>query len=339
MTHPQCSTGCGSPAPAAYLCAGSDRSCTAKLRRDLEDVATGDLLGDLEASYLRQARFSTGKGSRNAETALPWDERASSRVSDDVHNVVLRWARTVLEHAPEAAQLRAYLVQCELDVRAAYAASRRRQAMAAQGAMNAHRMVTPSSTVAAALLLLERLDWLRCQPFAGDAFRELHKTITHVVHVVDRPADAAFAGLCPKGYDPDDRDAQACAAPLYGPRGAKQITCPDCKTLWQPDQLVPYFNEIAKEWLATATEISRALPAFGDDLRATPERIRKWKQRGRLVARGRVVVGERSLPDGSTEPIAHPTYRVGDVQELLCEDAAAQARREAKKDEATKEAV
>lgn len=338
MTQPLCATGCDRPVSGAYLCTGSDTSCTAKLRRDLEDIATGQLLDDLEASYLRQSRFSTGRGSRSAETSLPWDERASSKTSDAVHAAVLRWARIILEQAPDTAPLRAYLAQCTADVTAAHRASRHGQARAAQAAANRHALVTPSSTPAAAQLLLDRLDWLRTQPFAGDAFRELHKTVSRVVHVVDRPVEASFAGLCPAGYDPNDNDSVACATQLYGPQGAAQVECPECKTLWRRDQLVPYFEAIARDWLATATEISRALPAFGVELRATPGRIRKWKQRGRLVVRGRAVVGERTLPDGSTEPIEHPTYRVGDVQELLREDAAAQTRREAKKDEA-KEAV
>jgi hypothetical protein len=134
---------------------------------------------------------------------------------------------------------------------------------------------------------------------------------------VDCPTSSSFVGICPGDWP----DAEACGATLYGRAKAKQHTCTECGRLWNVDELRPYFVTRAREWLATATEISRALPALGE-LRATPERIRKWKQRGRLQVRGHVVVGKNA----AGEDIEQPTYRVGDVEDLLSQDAATQAR-------------
>lgn len=322
-TTPLCTAArCERPSPGAYLCAG-EGSCTEKLRRDLRDVVDG-ILDDLEVSYLRQARFSSVRSIRNSDDRpLPWDERAASSTSAEIRNTLLRWARVVLTDDQDGNQLRDYLHRAELDVEAAHAASRHGRARAIQQQINRHRYITPARTVDAAALMLDRLAWLRQQPYAGDSFTELHKVIGRAVRTVDCPTSSSFVGICPGDWP----DAEACGATLYGQAKAKQHRCPDCNRLWNVDELRPYFVTQAREWLATATEISRALPALGE-LRATPERIRKWKQRGRLQVRGSVVVGKNAAGDD----IEQPRYRVGDVEDLLSQDAETQARREARRE-------
>lgn len=322
MTAPLCTVDrCDRPSPGAYLCAG-EGSCTEKLRRDLRDVVDG-LLDDLEVSYLRQARFSGIRAIRNSDDApLPWDERAASTTSTEIRNTVLRWARVVLAEDPDGEQIRTYLARAEHDIDVAYAASRVGQARTIRRQVNQARYITPARTVDAAALLLDRLAWLRQQPAAGVAFTELHKTIGRAVRAVDCPLASSFVGVCPGDWP----EAEACGATLYGQAKAKQHRCAECGRLWNVDELRPYFVTRAREWLATATEISRALPALGE-LRATPERIRKWKQRGRLQVRGSIVRKNRDGVD-----VEQPTYRVGDVEDLLSQDAAIQARREAKRE-------
>ena len=312
---PPCTAGCGRPSPVA-LCG----DCTDKLRRDLDDVVNG-LLDELETSYLRQSRTGPSGGSPSAETPLPWDDRASEQSTAISRGTVTRWARVVLEHANP--DFRSYVELAEHDRRAAIAASRHRRATRIAHTLYLHRdAMLPASLPARARAILEHLDWLRAQPFAGEAYQELHRAVGRVLHVVDRPADAAFIGLCPGGWP----DEEACATPLYSRPKTKQHQCPECSRLWLTDQLRPYFEQLANEHLGTAAEIARAVTLMGDHV-VTPERIRKWKQRGRLLVRGHL---RHQLDDGRI--LEQPLYRVGDVIDRLSEDAAAANRREAKKE-------
>ena len=70
MTQPQCA--CGQPVNGTAICGACETDLAAAL-----NTVTGWLAAALDDAVSRQARFGGG-GRRGAETALPYDERASA---------------------------------------------------------------------------------------------------------------------------------------------------------------------------------------------------------------------------------------------------------------------
>lgn len=114
--------------------------------------------------------------------------------------------------------------------------------------------------------------------------------------MIDRPPEEVFAGPCGE-----------CGQDLYAAVGAPLVRCPQCGQVYDTEQRRSWLLELVHDQLATGPEISQALTSLA--LPVTPERIRQWKARNRLLPRGKNQTGR-------------PLYRVGDVAELLMGEAA-----------------
>lgn len=149
--------------------------------------------------------------------------------------------------------------------------------------------------------------WLMCRvepiarvPWAPDALG-LVRAANRGWRLVDHPPERVFAGPC-----------GLCGEDLYATPGEPVVVCSACRTPEDVEERRAFLLAKVDDQLVTATEMARALTTLGQPV--TPERIRQWKHRGRILARGSNLAGV-------------PVYRVGDVVSLLVSDAERTANR------------
>jgi hypothetical protein len=160
-------------------------------------------------------------------------------------------------------------------------------------------LAPPDDVASLAGWLLDHMDQIRVHEAADDFFRDVTWWADdRRLVMVDRPAESWYAGRCD------------CETELYAKPGSSRIFCKGCGQAWDVQARRQWLIEAAKDYLLTATEAADALGAWGMGVK--PERIRKWAERKRLLKRG-VTVGlnGRDLP----------TYRLGDVIDLLAREA------------------
>jgi hypothetical protein len=288
---------CGRRWRDAFLCRRTpdpddlrdEGGCTEKLERRLASIP--GLADDLELAQARQGASGARNGSASTETPLPFDGRATEA----------------------AMQLRVELVALVRE-------------------LEADPGRHPANTLQAmGRWLLTRVEVIRQRPDADAILDSATATVRHVEWVVDRRADRWYAGpcraLCAAAKAPrtvgslrivkgDVTGERTCIADLYASPGARPVTCDMCGLAHSASARTAWLLSYSYDLLETATTISRAVEAF-DGRPVTPERIRKWAERGRIVAKGERPVGGRVLP----------TYRVGDVIDLLNAEAAEAERR------------
>jgi hypothetical protein len=148
--------------------------------------------------------------------------------------------------------------------------------------------------------LLARLDRIRVHPAAEQIVDEIGYAVTEARKAVDRAPERLYAGPC---LTPTDTGK--CAGELYAKPGAESVKCRDCETVHDLEERRTWLLAAAEDYLAHAALIAQAVTGLGAPV--TPERIRKWAERGRITARTVDLEG-RAL------------YRVGDVIDLLAAD-------------------
>jgi hypothetical protein len=141
-----------------------------------------------------------------------------------------------------------------------------------------------------------RVDGVAARPWAGDALG-LVAVVAACERVVDRPVPRSYAGPC-----------DVCGADLYALPGRTELRCRRCRAGYDLAARRADLLRRAHDRLATSTDIARGLSSL--DLPVSPERLRQWHHRGRLLQRGHDRRGR-------------PLYRVGDVVELLLESVSA----------------
>ncbi len=256
---------CGRPVQDATIC----QDCSDRLEQALED--TPALVHDLEITRSRQSRIgsqSIGIVVRGAERPLPWDQHASE-ATDLLRDTLNSWVRVVLDG----------------------------------GAARPRMLAGQASRITVmARFLLAHHERLRQHPDAADAVDEIGHAVDNARRVTDRAPDRMYAGPCREEYGPDgDTGERCCTAHLYA-TNPRAVQCPNCKAIHDVPPRQAWLLAVAQDQLETATNLSQALSRLGESV--TPERVRKWAQRGRV------------LPHGHNER-GHPLYRVGDVLELL----------------------
>lgn len=289
MNAPDCTTvGCtGSCPDNAYLCL----ACTAELRVLLAGMP--QLLAELETTITRQARVGSGDGGRkSAETQVPFHARAG-QLGATLRNALVTWARHIAETRGVDVQPRRpiygpYHVLCPHDS----CATIQRLAEQPEGL--------------ASVWMLHHVDWLRHRREVTEAFAELVSLQRRVQHVIDRAPALWYCGPC-----------DICAADLYARPGAAVVQCraPRCSFHTDVTTRRDWLLRAAEDSLVNATDLARAVTALGQPV--TPERVRKWAERGRLLSRG--VEAWRVTATGVQT--YRPTYRVGDVLDLLAAEA------------------
>lgn len=273
-TTVQCA--CGRPVQDAVIC----QECTDKLERALGDVPA--LVEELVVTRSRQSRTG-GQGIgvvvRSHERPLPWDQRAAEAM-DVLRSTLVGWVRIVLEEAQPRPRM-------------------------------------PRDNLAdMARFLLGQVQWLRQHAAADEAVDELAHAVDHAQHVIDRAPDRVYAGPCREEYESDpadpERGAYCCTASLYARAARGLVVCPGCGAEHDVDARREWLLAMAEDQLATATHLSAALSRLGRPL--APATLRKWVERGRIVAH-------------STNQRGHALYRLGDVLALLVDDDATATRR------------
>lgn len=158
----------------------------------------------------------------------------------------------------------------------------------------------PADTLAAmARWLLRHVEWLRHHEAGPEAVDEITAAIAEAWRVIDQPPDRWYAGPCGNA---DEATGGPCPQDLYARPGAARVRCRACGTVYDVRERREWLLATAEDVLAHAVLISQALSRL--DQPVTPERIRQWAHRGRLVAHG-------------VDAQGRPLYRVGDVLDLL----------------------
>ncbi|GIH98105.1 hypothetical protein [Planobispora takensis] len=274
MTETLCEVpGCDRPSPdGAPVCA----SCGTELHQHLVEVVDG-LAADLDAALARQARLG-GVGRRGAETPLPYGE-ASAEAIWVLRTALVGWVRILeAEDQPFGPTCPG---RCE------------------HGSCTwVTTQTLPDDTLPSmASWLARRVQGIRWHPAGGEAVDELIDAVRQARRAIDRRADLVYCGPCGS----PDEDGQTCMADLYARPDAPVVRCRCGAAIDVHDRRMWLLRQ-AEEALGTAAEIARALTRL--DQPVTPERIRQWNRRDRLIPRDHDARG-------------HPLYRVGDVLALL----------------------
>lgn len=156
------------------------------------------------------------------------------------------------------------------------------------------RVGLPSDTLAAmSRWLLWRVDGLALLDIGPEAVAEVSAAVGHARRLIDRPADRWYAGPCDCGED------------LYARTQAGAVACAGCEATYDIATRREWLLATAEDRLANAATIARAVSWLGA-APLTSDRVRKWAERGRILAHGH---------DGRS-----PLYRVGDAIDLLAGD-------------------
>jgi len=272
------------PVRDATLC----RQCVTEL--DAALAAIPGVVDDLLDLLTRQTATSDRVGGGSRERPLPFDQ-AASRLLQRLHRTLAGWVTEVRILTPAAGPT------CQ---------------RCAHSSCDRIRFAQPvdNHPVAMASWLRDRLDRLATYPHALELTGDLADVIEAARTAVDLPY-RLYLGPCetPRCVE---RDQLLYATDV----DATAVVCRGCGRSYDVVEVKAALLARLPNRLASATEISRALTSLDEPV--TPERIRKWAERGRLVPHG-------------LDPDRHPTYRIGDVQELLVE---AERVRQARSDRA-----
>lgn len=150
----------------------------------------------------------------------------------------------------------------------------------------------PGNTLAqmAAWLLLH-LDDVRQHEGGPEMVEQITSVVRIAENAVDRPAERVYSGPCDE-----------CGTDLYGRIDAAQVTCRECGWRYDIAARRAWLLDEAEDVLANAALIARALNRLGTAVKV--DRIYQWSRRGQLLAHGVDLQGR-------------PTYRIGDVLDLL----------------------
>lgn len=138
--------------------------------------------------------------------------------------------------------------------------------------------------------LLARVSTLAQHAAGGEAVEEICSAVRDVERVIDRSPERWYAGPCD------------CGMHLYVRPGVQTFTCRDCGERYDVAQRREWLLDAAEDTLGHAALVSQALTALAHPV--TPERIRKWAERGQIVAH-------------SVDAHGRALYQVGEVIELL----------------------
>lgn len=267
------------------------------------EVAIGNVAAyhaDLPNVRQKQVRYggNASKGSIGKSQPLPIDGRFADKAGDGseveyaTRNTVSTWVRIGLDTWPvtQGPTCPTCLhVTCH-DIR---------------------RSLPPADTVASCCAyLLRNLGRVAPQEWASEMLDEMLDLERRLRRLVDRPAERWYAGKC----GVTDEDDQDCVAELYATAKSGTLVCPVCGITHDVGERREVLLTEAREILVTATEAAGALMAWTDydgSEKKLVDRIRKWRDRDRLVTHGSVnqCGKDRDL------------YRLGDIEEMLLREA------------------
>ena len=142
--------------------------------------------------------------------------------------------------------------------------------------------------------LARHTTWLMHRQEAEQAYDELIHACVTIRNAVDAGAEQRYAGPC-----------DVCGRDMYAAPAAAFALCAPCNLEYPMEARRAWLLQASEDRLVPASELARAVTALGAAVAA--ETVRKWASRGRIVAHGHIG--------------ARPLYRVGDVLDLIGEDA------------------
>ena len=108
---------------------------------------------------------------------------------------------------------------------------------------------------------------------AEEAFDELEHICSLVDTAIDSRPPQVYAGPC-----------DVCRRDMYAKEGAPDVECHLCHLTYPMEFRREYLLDKVVDQLANAATIAGAVTKLGEDV--TPEDIRKWAERGRLLGNG-----------------------------------------------------
>ena len=147
-----------------------------------------------------------------------------------------------------------------------------------------------TTTADALRYVADGASWLARHPDAPQAFDELEHIAALVDVAIDTRPPQMYAGPC-----------EICRKDMYAQPDAEHVECKVCRISYPMADRRDHLLSLVADQLDTASNISAAIAGLGENV--TPDVIRKWAERGRLIAKGHDHRGR-------------PTYRVGDVLDL-----------------------
>jgi hypothetical protein len=244
-------------ADTGYAC----HRCAARLALDLLEAARlGREVAVTVARLDRLGERGGGRGHSAVPLAYAWEADEASWV---VRNTLGAWARVVHEERGLQLPGRWVLVPLPEDV---------------QGPLN--QAWRPDRRPEAIMVwLAAQAGWLRMQPYADEAYDELHEAARLLQRTVDAPPALWYAGAC---WTEDDEGTR-CVADLYAHTGTATVTCRQCGARHDADGRRDWLLEQARGTLAHAGLLATALAALGYEVRAAT--IRQWAHREHLEVR------------------------------------------------------
>lgn len=300
---------CGKPTVSTVIC----KSCTKTMTRALENVA--DYCADLETLRTKQTRYGSGSGGRTIGKSMPlgfdarFDRDGAGTVAEKLARQVLAsWAAKVArERRPVAGPVCAgpclHRTCAEIEKRRA----------------------RPRPTVPGCVeYLTSHVKHIVARDYAPELLDLLLDVEKRLRKLIDRPADLWYAGRCGSETDMLDEhdqvvDVAVCDRELYARLGAVSVRCPVCGCEYDVAARRDTLLDEAEDRQATVESIVRIVTTLGDVKVSSAKisaRVRTWAQRGKLTAHGTRVVDGRE----------RPTYRVGDVLDLLANSEGKTAR-------------
>lgn len=307
MPAPVCTrAGCNRPVPDAFLC----DDCTREVRKDLRALGISpNLLAELEVTMARLDRVDpVHRPAGPAEAPevhhrddepiathrLPYDV-AAAEILRDARGVLSTWVRHLVETRYGAA----------LDGLSRDAFYRSRAGAGAHGPWRAGPELPANELPAMAGWLGRHTESVRADPGAGELAADVAALAMRARRLLT-PEELEYLAYCEHCAEQDP----PAYVDLYVARGASVAACPRCRTSFDVAARRDLLLESARDYLATATEVSRALVDYvrghlGDNESLTPAAIRGLAKRGRLA-------GRPPAPGESA-----PRYRLGDVMDLV----------------------
>jgi hypothetical protein len=155
--------------------------------------------------------------------------------------------------------------------------------------------MTTAASLARALMRLH--GWLQTTEDGHLAIDEIRYAVHQAERAIDRPEELVYAGPCTA-----EIEGEHCTETLYARRGAEVVRCRTCGTEWDVAERHAHLVEIARDRLVTTSEACRAVKTYTTG-QLTPDLVRQWKRRNRIVVRGHDAEG-RDL------------WRLGDLVDL-----------------------
>jgi hypothetical protein len=157
-----------------------------------------------------------------------------------------------------------------------------------------------TTPVESAEWLLRFHNLLRTTDIAGQAHEEIREAIRQAEWAIDRPAERQYAGPC----DPE------CGGQVFGKPDSNIARCDTCELTYDLDERRAFLLQAAEDYLVTAAEASKALPAFlGRPVNV--KTIRNWANTDDKLTGSRRLVRHGVDPETDTA-----LYRLGDIVDL-----------------------